>query len=167
MSSQINYKRMRFHWMHIGTRLLPLQYYSLSLKTAKYSLKLDKIHSLIKISFALHNVPSKTLYCSTCHVIPGRKIPQAPKTRVTSSSFLPNRQPASNIASLAQSDSMMNLPMLSYKWANNSHHKIKNCKHARCTRTTGEQRLRIKKPQSQSRHTYGKNQQHKSSASGR
>ena len=32
-----------------------------------------------KISFALHTFPSKTLDCSTCPIIPVKKIPQAPK----------------------------------------------------------------------------------------
>ena len=116
MSSQNNYKRMGFHWIHNGTQLLPLKCYSLTLKTTNYSSKMDKIHSLRKISFTLNTLPSKTLDCSSCHVIPGETIPKAPKIGVTSSSYLPKMQPISNITPLAQSDSMTNLTMLSYNW---------------------------------------------------
>ena len=113
LSSWNNYKRMRFHCIHNGTRLLPPQYYSLEFKTENYLPNLDNSHSKIKISFSLHTFPSKTLDFSSCHVITGETIPQVPKIRLTSSSFLPKRQPISNITPLAHSDSMMKLTMLS------------------------------------------------------
>ena len=67
-----------------------------------------------KISFSLHTLPLKTLDCSTCHVIPVETTPQSPNFGVTSRSSLPKRQPASNITPLAESDSMMKMPIISY-----------------------------------------------------
>ena len=117
-----NYKIMILHWMHNGTQLLPAQYYSLVFKTAKYSPKMDNIHSLRKIYFALNTLPSKTLDCSIWHVIPAETIPQAPKNGATSRSYLPKRHPTPNITPLAQSNSIMKLPMIYYNWAMNLHH---------------------------------------------
>ena len=114
MPSRNNYKRMRLHWMHNGTRLLPLQYYPLALKTENYSPNMDKSHSLRKIYFSLHTLPSKTLDYLTYHVIPGETSPQAPKVRVTSSSSLQKRQATSNTTPLDQLDSTTKMPMLSY-----------------------------------------------------
>ena len=93
LSPQNKYKIMILNWMHNGTRLLPSQYYSLALNTANYSPKLENINSLRKGSFAMNTLPSKTLDYSTFHMIPGETIPQEPKIGVTSSSYLPKRQP--------------------------------------------------------------------------
>ena len=102
ISSPKNYRKMRLYWMHDGTQILPSQHYSLAFKTAKYSPNLEKSHSLRKISFDMHTFTSKTLDFSTHHVIPTKTIPQAPKIGVTSSSYLPKRQPKSNIIPLDQ-----------------------------------------------------------------
>ena len=125
MSYQNTNKTMILHWMHNGTRLLPSKYCSLAFNTEKYFPKLEKSHSLRKISFALHTFPSKTLDCSTFHVIPGETRPQASKIGVTSRSYLPKRQKTSNITPLDQSYSMMKLKIISYNWAKHLQHNSK------------------------------------------
>ena len=57
MSYQNSYKRIRLHWTHNGTRLLPLQYYSLLLKT-------ENIRQSWGISIHLEKYP---LICIPCH----------------------------------------------------------------------------------------------------
>ena len=99
--------------------------------------------------FDIHTFPSKTLDCSTWHVIPGETIPQALKSGVTSSSSLPKRQPTSNMKPLNQSASMMNLPMLYYNLGMHSQHnskKFQTCAIYRNNRWTAPQNTRTSEP---------------------
>ena len=116
LSPPINYKRMRLHWIHNGTHLLPLQYYSLALNIANYYMKLEKRPSLMKN-------PSLCIPCHKIHWIfqhdmwyLERQADKRQKLEYLKTPIYPKRHLKPNITPLSELDPSMNLPMLYYNW---------------------------------------------------